>query len=347
MELLITILAACAGGRIGLRLRIPAGALIGSMFAVAILNICFDVAYIPPGCKLWTQIATGVYLGAKITKEDLPGLRHVLGQAGILCVIMIGYTVLVGLGICRISNLSVPTALFAMAPAGISDMTLAAMDFEEANPAIVVLIQSLRVICTVCFIPPLIRAFGKHYAGHQAENKKQLHLPGVQKAGLLNLAETFLAGMLPGIIAKYLGIPGGAIAFSMMGSALFQIRTGRGYMPLRLRRFIQFFAGGLIGCTIGRAEVLQLWELGFVSVLAVGSFIVLDIIAALVITKMTKMDLITALFSCAPGGLSDMALIAEEMGSDSVTVAGMHTVRLVGVIAIYPVLIKLLISVAF
>ena len=69
-QLLLTIAAAMAGGYLALRLRIPAGALTGSMIAAAALNILFNTAYVPPGWKFYTQIATGAYIGAKISRED-------------------------------------------------------------------------------------------------------------------------------------------------------------------------------------------------------------------------------------------------------------------------------------
>ena len=114
-------------------------------------------------------------------------------------------------------------------------------------------------------------------------------------------------------------------------------------MPLRLRQFIQVFAGALIGCTVNRQQVFQMLELYDVVILAVVSFIVLDLVAGVMIARCTDMDLVSALFSCAPGGLTDMALIADDMGADSVKVAGMHLLRLVSVIAFYPAIISVLV----
>ena len=51
------------------------------------------------------------------------------------------------------------------------------------------------------------------------------------------------------------------------------------------------------------------------------------------------MDPVTALFACAPGGLTDMALIAADLGADSSKVAAMQMMRLVSVIALYPTII--------
>ena len=73
--------------------------------------------------------------------------------------------------------------------------------------------------------------------------------------------------------------------------------------------------------------------------LAVASFLIMGLVAAVIISRCTDMDLVTALFACAPGGLTDMALIAADLGADSTKVAGMQMLRLVSVIALYPTII--------
>ena len=159
-----------------------------------------------------------------------------------------------------------------------------------------------------------------------------------------DLAVTMILALISGALGKFLGVPGGAIAFSMLGCAAYNIKTDRGYMPLRVRKFVQVFAGSLIGTTVGRQQAMKMLELWDVVILAVVSFIVLDLVAGAIIAKCTDMDLVTALFSCAPGGLTDMTLIAADLGADGVKVAGMHMIRLVSVIAFYPTVISFLVN---
>lgn len=343
MYLILTACVAILGGCIGLKLRIPAGAMIGSMIAVAVFNVAFEVAWMPAGLKFYTQVATGAYLGAKITRGDLKTLRTILRPAVLLVVVMLIYSVGVGWLIYSISELTIATALFSMAPAGITDMTLASMDFD-AEPSVVALIQTLRIIFTICLLPPIIKWVRKRQAAECVQGAGEGAVPVSKRRNKnpVNLALTLLVGLVFGAVGKVLGVPGGTIAFSMAGCVAFNIMTDRGYMPLNLRRFIQMFAGALIGCTVGRSQIMQMLELRVVVVIAVFSFILLDLIAAAVIHKVTGMDVITSLFSCAPGGLTDMALIAEEMGANSLTVAGMHTIRLVSIVAVYPFVVHVL-----
>jgi len=336
----ITLCFAFLGAFIALKRKVPAGALVGAMLATILFNILFQSAYMPKWLKFYTQVATGAYVGARITREDACALRHILKPALILSCMMLCFTVGTGVVICQVSELTVATALFAMAPAGIADMTLASMDFD-AQPSVVALIQTLRLIFIVCLLPFLIRRVSEKGGGERTVRRNERKTARTRNWSDLLL--TLVLALACGGLGKWLGVPGGAIAFSMMGCALCNIRFERGFMPLRLRQFVQVFAGALIGCTVGREEFIQMFRLFPVVVLAIVSFLVLDFAAAWAINRWTDMDLISALFSSAPGGLTDMTLIAEDMGADSVTVAGMHMIRLVSVIALYPTIISILV----
>ena len=57
------------------------------------------------------------------------------------------------------------------------------------------------------------------------------------------------------------------------------------------------------------------------------------------LSKLTKLDLTTSLFASAPGGVSDMAIIASELGADPAKVAALQTLRLIVVIVLFPTLV--------
>lgn len=342
MKLLITVIVAFLGAYVGLKCKVPAGALVGAMLSTAIFNVIFGAAYMPAGLKFYTQIGTGAFIGAKLSKSDVIDLRQVLRPALILSVVMLCFTVVVAFLVCRISDLTIATALFAVAPAGITDMTLVSMDVADTQPSVVALMQTIRVIGIVCILPPVIRRLAGKYQFAGAEGTKHVS-SAVEKSGL-NLVLTLVIAWLGGLAGRAVGMPGGTLAFSMASCAGFNILFNKGFMPLRLRQFIQVFAGALIGCTIGREEFFQLIHLYKPVLLAIASFVILDFVATAIVVKWTDMDAVSALFACAPGGLTDMTLIAEEMGADSVKVVGIHTIRLVSVVAVYPMLIDWLVS---
>ena len=339
---IITACVAVLGSCLGYKLHIPAGTLIGAMIFAAAFQVVSGEAYMPIGLKFYTQAATGMYIGAKICREDLSGLREKAKPTFILMAVMLIFSIGAGLLIHSVSDLSIATALFSMAPAGVSDMALAAMDFD-AEPSVIALMQTVRIIFILCLIPSIIRLLDRSLQnrmerphGHQKQKASQTN----SQNSWQNLILTLGVGLLCGYAGKVLNVPGGTITFSMIGCAVLNLCFGRGCMPLWVRQFIQIFAGALIGCTVYREQIEQLQSMLGVVLLGAIGFLLMDLIAAALIVKFTTMDLLTALFACAPGGLTDMTLIAENMGGDSLKVAEMHTMRLIAVIAIYPTVVS-------
>ena len=338
---LLTAMIAIIGGYAALRLKVPAGALIGSMVAVTLFNLLFEKAVMPADMKLVSQIATGAYIGARISKREVADLKRILLPACIMTVLLIGFTAFVGYLIHKTQNLDMATALFCMAPGGIADMTLAAMDFH-ADVSVVALLQTIRLIFLLLALPPVIRYFRVRQQEDGAAKEQGKKTSSGKGIRWQDLFLTLVVGAICGVAGKRLGVPAGGIVFSMAGCIVFNILTERGYMPVSLRRFVQMLAGALIGTSIGRQEVLRMREMWPVVLMAMVCFLVIDLVASSLIVRFTQMDRTTALFSCSPGGMTDLTLLSEEYGADTLKVAGMHMVRMISVVAFYPLLISLL-----
>ena len=67
----LVLAVAVAGGLIGLRLKLPAGAMLGAMIAVAIFTVVTDLQVIPPWFKVCAQMVSGGYIGTTMTRESL------------------------------------------------------------------------------------------------------------------------------------------------------------------------------------------------------------------------------------------------------------------------------------
>ena len=67
MNIISTLLIAAAGGLIGIRLKIPAGALIGAMLAVAAFKIGTGKGELPITFRLGAQIVVGGMIGLDLS----------------------------------------------------------------------------------------------------------------------------------------------------------------------------------------------------------------------------------------------------------------------------------------
>ena len=154
---------------------------------------------------------------------------------------------------------------------------------------------------------------------------------------------TFALAAAGGLAGNRLGLPAGTLMGAMLAVAVYNIITGSAVIPPQMKIFAQIILGGIIGTGLN-LEVLK----GFKEVLLpVMVFVTLlfafSIISALIISKITGMDIITALFSCSPGGLSEMTIIAYSYNANVPVVALIHLSRIVSVVLFYPFLAKLFI----
>ncbi|MDK2799257.1 MAG: uncharacterized protein PWP27_2373 [Clostridiales bacterium] len=155
-RLILTLLVAAAGGLAGHYLKIPAGAMIGAMASVAVYNIFTNQAYMPKNFALVLQILAGTLIGTRMTKETLLGLKDMWVPAIIIVfgVVIINFSI--GFLMTKFSGLDLATSLFASAPGGITEMTLASTDLG-ADTAKVGILQFLRLISVITLLPVLLR----------------------------------------------------------------------------------------------------------------------------------------------------------------------------------------------
>ena len=89
----ITVLMGVTGGLTAIKLKIPAGAIIGSMFAVVAFNILTGKAVFPQETRILLQIGTGAYIGSRIYKKDVIELKNIITPTIILTVTMCLYNI--------------------------------------------------------------------------------------------------------------------------------------------------------------------------------------------------------------------------------------------------------------
>lgn len=340
MEFLITIIVAIVGGKIGLKLKIPAGAMIGSMVLVSIFNLFSGKAIMPQEYKVLTQIATGAFIGARIEKKDILGLREVLKPAILIVSCMALMNFILGYVLYKNSSLDLATALFSTAPGGMMDMTLIAHELN-ADSAKVVMFQLIRLISVIGVIPiflkKIIRKKGEAEVVKTYEKSKS-----DKKNSLENIILTIVVGIVIGYLSK---VPAGALSFSMIGVGIFNIFLNRGVMPIPLRQLIQMFGGALIGTKVSLKDVLEMGQLLHLVVIVIVGFLFMNIIIGLIVYKSSNFNIATSLFSAAPGGVSDISIIASEMGADTPKVAIIQLMRLVSIVSFYPILIQIIVKI--
>lgn len=349
-NLILTLLVGLIGGYIADKRKIPAGFMVGSLFAVAIFNIIFNKANLPTYFRFIAQVSTGTYLGTKFYKKDVKSLKKVLLPGILMSMLMIAFSFIISYTLNMFFSIDHVTAVFASSPGGLLDMSLLAYEFN-ANTSQVTLLQLIRMISVILFVPFFSKKCYEKVKNRTDRKLISSKIVNEEKEEIKTytvlenydlLIITVLIGIFGGAIGYFLKIPAGAMSCSMLIVAIFNVRTGKSYMPLTLRKIIQSVGGALIGSRVGLNDVIEIKELFLPIIIMVLAFCLMNIFVGFILYKTTNFSIMTALLSAAPGGMSDIAIMAEDLGANGSQVAMMQFIRVCFIISIYPIIIKLL-----
>lgn len=152
---------------------------------------------------------------------------------------------------------------------------------------------------------------------------------------------TIIVAIFGGVIGIKFKIPVGSLIGSMIAVAIYNIVTSKATIPKSFYMGAQIIVGGMIGLNFTFETVYGLKKLLLPSIVLVIGLTVFSLILGYIIYKVTGIDLITSLFSSAPGGLTEMVIISDSYGAYTPTVALLHLIRLVFVVTFIPIAIRL------
>ncbi|EJU08810.1 AbrB family transcriptional regulator [Fusobacterium hwasookii] len=345
INLILTLIIAILGGYLASKKKVPAAYMLGALFLVALFNICSNKAFLPNYFKFITQIATGTFIGSKFRSEDIKMLKKVIIPGMTMVVLMIAFSFLLSYLMSTFLGIDNLTSFFATAPGGIMDISLIAYDFK-ANTSQVALLQLIRLISVISFVPFFTKKCyersNKKNISFEQKIKNEIKEEKVENKSEKSFLFTVIVGIIGGIIGYFSHLPAGTMSCSMALVAYFNVKTHKAYMPLTLRKIIQSFGGALIGAKVTLSDVIALKDLILPIILIVIGFCLMNILVGFFLYKTTKFSLSTALLSASPGGMSDISLMAEDLGANGPQVASMQFLRAIFIVGVYPIIIKIL-----
>lgn len=159
LNYLISLGVAFTGGVVFVMSGIPAGAILGSIFAIALLNLATDKAVYPAPLKPLVQIFAGCYIGSKVTFQTLMQGKLLLLPALILLIELFVMAFLTAFVLYKVCHLNWSTAIFSATPGGITEMGLISEEMGLETPKIV-LMHTFRILAVLGVLPLIAQYLG-------------------------------------------------------------------------------------------------------------------------------------------------------------------------------------------
>lgn len=159
---------------------------------------------------------------------------------------------------------------------------------------------------------------------------------------LLEIILTLLVAFAAGFLFMKFKVPGGMMIGAVIGSCVFNVITGNAQMPPYAKTLAQIVAGAFIGSSVEKDDLRQMKSIFKTAAFVISSYFAINVICGFLIMKTGNVDPLTALLSCAPGGLSDIPIIADDMGADNSKVLVLQFVRYLLGLGVFPSLLNLI-----
>jgi membrane AbrB-like protein len=156
---------------------------------------------------------------------------------------------------------------------------------------------------------------------------------------VIRFALTLAVGGIFGFIFMRLKVPNGLRIGALLGAALLSVFFRQAFMPSQTRFLVQVVAGALVACTVEQSDLRRLPLVIKPTLIALASFLLLNLALGSLIYAVSPMDRVTAMLAVVPGGITDIPIIAADMGADTPQVALVQLVRYIAGVAFFPSMI--------
>lgn len=334
-----------AGAYLGHRLPVPAGVLLGTLVAVGAVSVAspylgLTQVPVPPGATPLLQVLLGAMVGLRMDRDALRSGLHALLPASLLAIAITAVAVASALLATALTSVDIVTAMFAAAPGGLTEMTTTSIAFG-ADAVGVAALQLARVLLAITVVDVLLKSRESKDEEEQDEEEQEDADEAGHKKELKDLGVAAPWAVLGGVIGLVSGIPAGGIVGALVGSAAFELITGRSVPLARFRIGVQALGGVVIGLDVSSSLLGELGRLAAAGAIIIPVQMLFWLVASWLLVKLSGYGLSTSALASTPGGISGVIPVAEETDADAVVVTFMHLVRLSTVVVVVPVLVTL------
>lgn len=291
----------------------------------------------PVAVRPLVVVVIGVMLGSSFTSEIFAQAEAWLLSLAFLLIYLVVAGVLTVPYYRRMGGFDPVTAYFAGMPGGMNEMMLIGKEMGGDDRKIV-LAHASRIVVLVCLIAVWVRLI----AGYELGDRSSVGVPFTE----ISWVELFVLAAC-GVTGYFLGpllrVPAPALLGSMLVSALAHLAGATTLPPpSELVIIAQLFLGTIVGCRFVDATAR---DIGHAILLSLGATLItfcVSLLFAVLFHGLFGQTVEQVLLAYAPGGVTEMSLVALAMNAEVAYVATHHIFRITLVIALAPLVFAVL-----
>lgn len=329
VPLAATLVLGAIGGAIAVALHLPLAVLLGSLVAVALFALAGwrpfgQPVHLPQRLRMAFIPVIGVAIGGAFTPQvlaQMPGWLPSLA-AVFFYVPLVHF---IGYRIYRRGGVSPVTAFFGAVPGGLAE-TVAMGEDAGGDAGMLVLFQFLRLIVTIIAVPIGFLLLTGHAVGSGS---------GAQGAatgalGLVDVVLLVVAGVVGHYVAHLLRFPVALLTGPLFGSAFVHLMGWTtGVPPLWAIWMTQLVMGAGLGARFAGMTGAALRRGALLALGATSCSLLVAVAFAAALHYSVGTPPWAAFLAFAPGGITEMSLIALSLQISAVYVTAHHLLRIV------------------
>jgi len=333
---LLTMLIAGAGGAAFAVINFPLAWLLGAMLATTVCSLAGMAVYVPDFLRIMMIAVLGIMLGSVFSPDMIASMANWAVPLVLLGLFVLVVTFLGAAYFRRVAGYDRVTSFFSATPGGMTEMALVAESYG-ADIRVISLGHAVRVLITVGTIPLWFRFV------------QGLDVPAMPATGtgfadleLFEIAALTGCGIVGVVLGDLLKIPAGRLVGPMVLSALVHMV---GWVHAAPPPSIVAVAQVVIGASIGLRFVgLTMRDLRGIALHAATvsiGFVILAVVCGNLLAPMVDLPSVAMVLALAPGGLSEMSLVALAIGVETAFVSSMHIARIIMIVIAAPLVFRL------
>lgn len=332
-------------------LRIPVPELFGTIILVGAIRISgYPLPESPDFLSPLIQVVLGLYVGSKVTRDTVRDLKTMAAPAAIIVAWALCVVFLMGYFLSCVTTLDPVTAMLSSSMGGLPEMTIIALAIH-ADIAVVVIMQTFRIVITALAFPVILKAFIKNTGPvspptpipeytrrpdktHVPKNNAVFQLSSI-KRGLISLVIASTGGW----IVLRAGVPaGGMVGAMIFVSAASLLAIPVVTPPPKAFGFMLMGVGLMVSdnLTAETADALITGNIILPILISTTLVFMSALLVAFLIQKVSGWDFPNSFLAAAPGGFTIMTTLAIKYNKDPFRVSMLHLCRLMALKSVVP-----------